>query len=174
MSNINIFLKTYWQHAKSTLDFALFITSVVALIFGTQVTLAIPLGVALMFAVVIIAAYRTWLYQYRQTQEVVGNKEKEIEYKDLNEIQQAILYGMSTEADKKIISIGAMGGVVFTGIGSVGNEHDGSEIEAEITELEKTDILRIDTYNKSGRPVYKPTSLGFRILKQIEETKNGK
>lgn len=171
MHDIKTFARTYWQHAKSILDLALFIASVVALFFGTQVTLAIPLGVVLLFAVVIIAAYRTWLYQYKQTQKVVENKEKGIEYKDLNEIQQAILRGMSTEADKKIISIGTMGGVVFSGIGSVGNEHDGSEIEAEIAELERMDILRIDTYNKSGRPVYKPTSLGFKILKHIESIK---
>lgn len=168
MHDIKTFAKTYWQHAKGTLDIVLFIASVVALFFGAQVTLAIPLGIVLLFAVIIIAAYRTWLYQYQQTQKAVENREKEIEYEDLNKIQQAILRGMSSEADKRIISIGTMGGVVFTGIGNVGDEHDGSEIEAEIAELEKMGILRIDTYNKSGRPVYKPTSFGFRILKHVE------
>lgn len=122
-----------------------------------------------MFVVALVAAYRTWLYQYKQTQQLVRLEEKEIEYNDLNSVQKAILLGMNTEADKRIIPIGRWGGADFRGIGNASNDYDNNEIEAEIVELEKIDILRVDSYNKSGRPIYKPTSHGLKILKGLKE-----
>lgn len=168
MDSIKTFAKTYWQHARSAFDIVLLIVSVVALFFGTQVTLAAPLGFMLLFVVIIVAAYRTWLYQYKQTQRLVRTEEKEIKYNDLSDVQKAILRGMSTESDKQIVSIGTNAGVDFMGIGDAGESYDRDEIGAEIIELEKMDILRVDSYSpKSGRPIYKPTSLGFKILKQL-------
>jgi hypothetical protein len=92
----------------------------------------------------------------------------EINYSDLNNTQQAILYGMSTEDDKKIISIGTLSGTVFMGIGKMDKQYDSDEISAEIIELEKMDILRVDGYStKSNKPIYKPTSLGIRMIKEL-------
>lgn len=167
MKNIYIFIKVYWQHAKGFLDITLFIVSLVALFLGIQTTLDRYMGLVLIFVTVLIASYRTWLYQYRQTQDLIESQGKEIEFDDLNNIQKSIIIGINNEIDKKIISVGTLSGVSFIGLGDIDNNYSNDEIGAEIAELEKMGILRVDNYNKSGRPIYKPTSCGFRILKQI-------
>lgn len=170
MNNLKIFLGTYWRHAKSILDLLLFVVSLALLFFNKQITLSVWAGIFVMFVVALIAAYRTWLYQYKQTQQLIKLEEKEVEYDDLNDVQQSILIGMNKEPGKQITSTSRLGGVIFMGVGDVGDKYDGNEIGAEIVELEKIDILRVDGHStKSGRPIYKPTSHGFKILKQLKE-----
>lgn len=169
MGNAKVFLGTYWQHARSIFDLIFFVISVVATFFSVQISLPRWAGLLLFCATALIAAYRTWLYQYKETQKLIEAQNKEIEFDDLNDIQKAILRGMSTEADKRIIPTGRWDGADFRGIGNASNDYDNNEIEAEIVELEKIDILRVDSYNNSGRPIYKPTSHGLKILKGLKE-----
>jgi hypothetical protein len=173
MNNVKIFIKTYWQHARSALDLVFFIMSIIGLLFCAQINLPIQVAIILVCIVAIVAAYRTWLYQYQQTTLLINSKEKEPKFEDLNSLQKAILTGMSSEQQKEIITTRTMGGAIVLGIGDINDDYDGNEIIAELEELEKIGILRIDRYSeKSSRPIYAPTSLGFKILNQIKSAED--
>lgn len=80
---------------------------------------------------------------------------------------------MSSEQQKEIITTRTMGGAIVLGIGNINDTYEGNEIIAELEELEKIGILRIDHYSeKSSRPIYAPTSLGFKILNQIKSAED--
>lgn len=97
MNNVKIFIKTYWQHARSVFDLVFFIISMAGLLVGIQFSPVTPVVIAIVFIVVIVAAYRTWLYQYQQTTSLISSKEKEPRFEDLNSLQKAILTGISSE-----------------------------------------------------------------------------
>ena len=80
---------------------------------------------------------------------------------------------MSSEQQKEIITTRTMGGAIVLGIGNINDTYEGNEIIAELEELEKIGILRVDRYSeKNSRPIYAPTSLGFKILDQIKSAGN--
>ena len=112
MNNVKIFIKTYWQHARSALDLVFFIMSIIGLLFCAQINLPIQVAIILVCIVAIVAAYRTWLYQYQQTTLLINSKEKEPKFEDLNSLQKAILTGMSSEQQKEIITTRTMGGAI--------------------------------------------------------------
>lgn len=173
MNNVKIFIKTYWQHVRSALDLVFLIMSIIGLLFCAQINLPIQVAIILVCIVAIVAAYRTWLYQYQQTTLLINSKEKEPKFEDLNSLQKAILTGMSSEQQKEIITTRTMGGAIVLGIGNINDTYEGNEIIAELEELEKIGILRIDRYSeKSSRPIYAPTSLGFKILNQIKSAED--
>jgi len=173
MNNVKIFIRTYWQHARSIFDLVFFIISMAGLLVGIQFSPVTPVAIAIVFIVAIVAAYRTWLYQYQQTISLINSKEKEPKFEDLNSLQKAIITGLGSEQQKEIITTRTMVGAIVLGIGDVNDNYDGNEIIAELEELEKIGILRIDRYSeKSSRPIYAPTSLGFKILNQIESAAN--
>lgn len=173
MNNVKIFIKTYWQHARSIFDLVFFIISMAGLLVGIQFSPVTPVVIAIVFIVVIVAAYRTWLYQYQQTTSLISSKEKEPRFEDLNSLQKAILTGISSEQQKEIITTITMGGAIVLGIGNINDTYEGNEIIAELEELEKIGILRVDRYSeKNSRPIYAPTSLGFKILDQIKSAGN--
>jgi len=173
MNNVKIFIKTYWQHARSIFDLVFFIISMAGLLVGIQFSPVTPVVIAIVFIVAIVAAYRTWLYQYQQTTLLINSKEKEPKFEDLNSLQKAIITGLGSEQQKEIITIKTTTGFIFMGIEKVSDNHDGNEIIAELEELEKIGILRVDRYSeKSSRPIYTPTSLGFKILDQIKSAGN--
>lgn len=146
----------------------LFILSTISLVSGIQFTMTIPIGLLLLLLVVSIASYRTWHYQYHQTLQLANKQKNEINYADLSNIQQAIMRGISTENDKRIVSMRTVDGAKYMGIGESDQQYDNDEIGAEIIELEKLNILRFDGYSaKSGNPIYKPTSLGLKIIKKL-------
>ena len=143
------------------------------LLVGIQFSPVTPVVIAIVFIVAIVAAYRTWLYQYQQTTLLINSKEKEPKFEDLNSLQKAIITGLGSEQQKEIITIKTTTGFIFMGIEKVSDNHDGNEIIAELEELEKIGILRVDRYSeKSSRPIYTPTSLGFKILDQIKSAGN--
>ena len=143
------------------------------LLVGIQFSPVTPVVIAIVFIVVIVAAYRTWLYQYQQTTSLISSKEKEPRFEDLNSLQKAILTGISSEQQKEIITTITMGGAIVLGIGNINDTYEGNEIIAELEELEKIGILRVDRYSeKNSRPIYAPTSLGFKILDQIKSAGN--
>ena len=172
MSNVKIFIKKYWQQARSIFDLVFFIISMAGLLVGIQFSPVTPVAIAIVFIVVIVAAYRTWLYQYQQTMSLINSKEKEPKFEDLNRLQKAIITGMSREQQKEIITTITMGGATVRGIGNIDDNYDGNEIIAELEELEKIGILRVDRYDGKSRPIYAPTSLGFKILNQIKSAGN--
>lgn len=173
MNNVKIFIKTYWQHVRSALDLVFLIMSIIGLLFCAQINLPIQVAIILVCIVAIVAAYRTWLYQYQQTTLLINSKEKEPKFEDLNSLQKAILTGMSSEQQKEIITTRTMGGAIVLGIGNINDTYEDNEIIAELEELEKIGILRIDRYSeKSSRPIYAPTSLGFKILNQIKSAED--
>lgn len=172
MNNVKIFIKTYWQHARSIFDLVFFIISMAGLLVGIQFSPVTPVVIAIVFIVVIVAAYRTWLYQYQQTTSLISSKEKEPRFENLNSLQKAILTGISSEQQKEIITTITMGGAIVRGIGDIEDNYDGNEIIAELEELEKIGILRVDRYDGKSRPIYAPTSLGFKILNQIKSAGN--
>ena len=147
MGNVKIFIKTYWQHARSVFDLVFFIISIIGLLFCVQINLPIEVAITLVCIVAIVAAYRTWLYQYQQTISLINSKEKEPKLEDLNSLQKAILTGMSSEQQKEIITTRTMGGAIVLGIGNIDGNYDGNEIIAELEELEKIVILRVDRYS---------------------------
>ena len=79
---------------------------------------------------------------------------------------------MSSEQQKEIITTRTMGGAIVLGIGNINDTYEGNEIIAELEELEKIGILRIDRYSEKSRPIYTPTSLGFKILNQIKSAED--
>lgn len=173
MNNVKIFIKTYWQHVRSALDLVFLIISIIGLLFCWQINLPREVAIILVCIVAIVAAYRTWFYQYQQTISLINSKEKEPKFEDLNSLQKAILTGMSSEQQKEIITTITIGDAIVLGIGDINDNYDGNEIIAELEELEKIGILRIDRYSeKSSRPIYTPTSLGFKILNQIKSAED--
>lgn len=172
MNNVKIFIKTYWQHVRSALDLVFLIISIIGLLFCWQINLPREVAIILVCIVAIVAAYRTWLYQYQQTMSLINSKEKEPKFEDLNSLQKAIITGLGSEQQKEIITIKTTTGFIFMGIEKVSDNHDGNEIIAELEELEKIGILRVDRYDGKSRPIYAPTSLGFKILNQIKSAGN--
>lgn len=169
MDSLKIFLKTYWQHARSIFDFIIFAVSFIAIFFGIQTPYVPPVAATLIIVVIIVAMYRTWLYQYRLTEDLIASQDKAVAFNDLNDIQKAILQGMSGEQEKRIIVSARMGGLIFRGIGDTDQNYDDGEIEAEISELVKLDVLRLSGYSsRHSNPIYKLTSHGYKILKELQ------
>ena len=162
------FFQIYWRHVKSLIDLTLFGLGVFGFVLEGQINVYYY-GREIIFVAVVVAFYRTWLYEHRRRLQL----ESESKRLQLSDIQKDVLVKLKNSDNENVnVRRSTAGTSILAGGKELpAEEHDfsGQEAAAHLSDLADKGILRLHKTSKSGDPIYKLERRGYKIMEEIHE-----